>query len=272
MVTTAPVTVLPLTPMSPPAAFDHRDTGTAEHRWTADVRLCGAVPFVPAPGTNLVVLAAHPDDETLGAGGLLATAADLRLPITVVVASLGERSHPESPTHTPEALARLRRHEVLSAVRHLAPDADVRLLGLPDGALESHRADLATAVRPLLNRSSVVAAPWRGDRHPDHRAVGVTAHELAAAAGSDLLEYPIWAWHWADPDLDDLPRTGWVGVELTATTGERKRRALAAHVSQHEALSPDPGDAPVLTDRMLLHFRRPVELFLQTSAARIRPA
>ncbi|MEP6561765.1 MAG: PIG-L family deacetylase, partial [Nakamurella sp.] len=60
---------------------------------------------------RLVVISAHPDDETLGAGALIATAARLGVPITVIVATAGEGSHPDSPTHRPDQLAVIRRRE-----------------------------------------------------------------------------------------------------------------------------------------------------------------
>ncbi|WP_258374343.1 PIG-L deacetylase family protein [Curtobacterium sp. MCBD17_032] len=49
------------------------------------------------------MVAPHPDDETLGAGGLIAIAADRGLPVHVVLVSRGEGSHPESPTTRPSS-------------------------------------------------------------------------------------------------------------------------------------------------------------------------
>jgi GlcNAc-PI de-N-acetylase len=49
----------------------------------------------------LLVLAAHPDDETLGAGELLTLCARRDVPVTVVIATDSEASHPNSPTTTP---------------------------------------------------------------------------------------------------------------------------------------------------------------------------
>lgn len=56
------------------ATFDHRDGETPETAWTNDTQLSHLPPArPPARGAHLVVLAANPDDETLGAGGLIAS-------------------------------------------------------------------------------------------------------------------------------------------------------------------------------------------------------
>ena len=78
-------------------SFDHRDPGTAEADWAASGLLERLRPLDLKGLRRLIVVAAHPDDESLGAGGLIAEAAALGVPVTVVVATLGEASHPDSP-------------------------------------------------------------------------------------------------------------------------------------------------------------------------------
>ena len=210
---------------------------------------------------RLVVLAAHPDDETLGAGGLIAHLAVLGAKIDVVVATSGEASHPDSTTWTPAQLASVREREVRAAVQALAPEARLHLLRLPDGHLADHVPQLADALRGLVRPGCLLVAPWRGDGHPDHEAAGRAAAQTAA--GVRLLEYPIWLWHWATPDDVRVPRAELRRWDLPTDALQRKTIAMRTHVSQVQPLSEAPGDEVLLTAEVLAHFERPFEVFVE---------
>ncbi len=266
-------------------AFTGSVPGTSESRWAASRRLAD-LSAVPVPGRDrrVVVLAAHPDDETLGAGGLIAAAAQSGLRIDVIVASDGAASHPLSSTHSPTALARIRAGEVRAAVATLAPNAQLHLLALPDGNLAAHGTDIRQALRDLADSHTLLVSTWRGDRHPDHEACGQAAADVAAELGLALWEFPIWAWHWAEPDESAVPDEGgdpaaqtssadrlpWADLrrlELPVAAQPVKARAMAAYTSQSSPLSDQPGDEPVVPDTMLAHFRRDFETFAITSPA-----
>ena len=66
-----------------------------------------------------VVLAPHPDDESLGCGGLLARLAAHGVPARVVVVTDGAQSHPGSAAYPPERLRALREAEARAAVAAL---------------------------------------------------------------------------------------------------------------------------------------------------------
>jgi LmbE family N-acetylglucosaminyl deacetylase len=203
------------------ATFDHRDGGTPETAWTNDTQLSHLPPArPPARGAHLVVLAANPDDETLGAGGLIAIAATGGVTIDVIVATDGENSHPDSPTHTQDQLARQRRDEATAAIARLDPHATVTFLGLPDGGLRQCRADIEEALAKRLQPDCFVVTPWRGDRHPDHEACALAARALLRRRPDcQHWQYPIWAWHWADPAGDELPGARYVASTSPMATG-----------------------------------------------------
>jgi LmbE family N-acetylglucosaminyl deacetylase/protein-L-isoaspartate O-methyltransferase len=275
--------------------FDHREPGTPESAWVA-AGVLDRCPDLDLDGVDeLVVLAAHPDDETFGAAGLVHRVAARGGRVTVVVATDGESSHPDSSTFTQEQLRDLRRREVATAVGRLAPGARVVLLALPDGALREQRQTLTEQLDRVLRQiieeivetvetdapddpdaaapaslgvpgpgthAVLLAAPWRGDGHRDHRVAGEVAAELARAHGLRLVEYPVWMWHWADPASDDVPWDALRAVRLTVAERATKGRALAEHHSQVEPLSPAPGDESVLGPEMVRHAQRAVELFV----------
>ena len=199
---------------------------------------------------TVLVLAAHPDDETLGAGGLIATAAAAGLDVALGVFTAGEHSHPNSTTHPPELLARRREAELRAAANELAPAGVVWLLDLEDGRVAEHEQELVEVLVPALGdaRRTLVVAPWRHDGHPDHEAVGRAAATAAHRTGATLWEYPIWWWHWASPA--DAP---WADLAPAPelSSGRHRASALAAlaHASQvlTEPLSTRAGDRRALS-------------------------
>ncbi len=131
-------------------AFTHDGTGTAAEVWSADPRWADRPPLALDGVRRVVVVAAHPDDESLGAGGLLATAYERGLEIDLVLLTAGELSHPASPTHSPEQLAQRRLGEAKEALHAVAPGAAVTMLALGDGAVADSEADVAARLVDLI--------------------------------------------------------------------------------------------------------------------------
>jgi LmbE family N-acetylglucosaminyl deacetylase len=245
-------------------AFTHLEPGTSERVWQADGRIREAPPL-DADVDDLVVVAAHPDDETMGAGGLIRRIHATGGRVTVVVASDGEASHPRSVSHTRTDLRSIRRAEVTRAVRALAPAAEVRFLGLPDGGLRENAAALDEALEEILGTlpsatpRTLIVAPWSGDGHRDHRIAAESAARVAGRRGVRHVGYPIWLWHWGQPA--DVPWDR--GTALTLNPCERaiKTHALRTHVSQLQPLSDAPGDEAIVPAEMQAHFTRDTEVF-----------
>jgi len=256
-----------------PAAtpFDHRDAGTAEAAWATSGLLQRLRPLDLTGLRRLIVVAAHPDDESLGAGGLIAEAAGRGVPVTVVVATSGEASHPESPSTSPIQLAVLRRAEVRAAVGRLAPAAVLRQLDLGDGRVSESVGELAAEIRALVgdaDESTWLVAPWRHDRHPDHTAASQAARAVSERTGHRLLEFPLWAWHWARPGDGTFTPETLTALDLSAGARLAKEDALAEHRSQTEPLSPAPGDEPIVPPGFRDHFRRGREVFVDSVGSR----
>ena len=246
--------------------FTHDSTGTRADQWEQDPRTASLSAADPdlASGTvdRLVVVAAHPDDESLGAGGLIHRAHRTGVEVVVVVATDGEASHPASPTHRPVDLARVRRTEVTDAVHLLAPHARLACLGLPDSRLGEHVEVVTGALVDVVGDGAgcLVVAPWRNDGHTDHEAAGRAAAAATSGTAARLWEYPIWFWHWGRPD--EAPWADLRVVVLDAEERVARARAQDAHRSQVAALSDRPGDEALLSPELLAHFTGPRERFV----------
>ncbi|WP_407320364.1 bifunctional PIG-L family deacetylase/class I SAM-dependent methyltransferase [Isoptericola halotolerans] len=247
--------------------FDHRDPGTSEDAWVRAGILERTEPLHLPPVDALVVVAAHPDDESFGAAGLIRRLASGGVPTTVVVATDGEASHERGTVPTDELRA-VRRREVVTALAALSGTARLVLLGLPDGGLRERRRELAAALDAVIDVALgtadggrvALAAPWRGDGHRDHRIAGEVAADLASRRGAVLVEYPVWWWHWGDPEDASGPWDRLRALALTAEESAAKSKALAAHASQVQPFA--PGVPPVLGSEMLRHAARSVEVFV----------
>jgi len=108
----------------------------------------------------VVVVAVDPDDETLGAKGLLAALSQPERDIAVEVVSFTDGAGPAATW-----VDRLTEH--IGDGRGVLLVAPWRHDGHPD--------------------------------HPDHEAAGRAAAAVATRTGARLLEYPLWFWHWAEP-------------------------------------------------------------------------
>ncbi|SJN37901.1 Methyltransferase type 12 [Microbacterium esteraromaticum] len=239
-------------------SFDHRDPGTSENSW-ADAAPWADAAEMSMSMEQLIVFAAHPDDETLGAGGIIAAVGNLGIPVTVVVMTDGESSHPSSIAD----LRRARRHELLDAVADLAPSAAVHFAGFPDGGLREEAAEVRRYARGLLASvkqvPSTVLAPWWEDGHRDHRVLGEIVRDLRTST-LRVFGYPIWFWHWGDPKAASTE--GWHTLPLDESTRSSKARALRRHRSQLEPLSERAGDEAIIHAEMLRHFQREHEVFI----------
>jgi LmbE family N-acetylglucosaminyl deacetylase len=135
----------------------------------------------------MLVVVAHPDDETFGTGSTIASAAERGVEVTVVCATRGEMGEDTSgTTHSPDELAKVREEELRTAAKMLGA-ADVRVLdGFADSGFAGDMPPRALAAVPI---EQVVAAveqhivdvqpdvtialdPFSIADHRDHKRIG----------------------------------------------------------------------------------------------------
>jgi LmbE family N-acetylglucosaminyl deacetylase len=204
--------------------------------------------------TSAVVVAAHPDDEVLGVGGLISLLAASRARLRLVAVTDGERSHRGHAT--PAALARRRTAETAAALRALGAQAvEVVRLQLPDSGLARREDELTAALAPLVADFDLCLAPWDHDMHPDHETAG------RAARRAGPYYYPVWMWHWAAPADPRVPWNRALRIPLPPRAVARKRAAITCFASQTQDRGHDLG--PVLAPGVVAHFTRSMEVLFR---------
>ncbi len=224
-----------------------------ETEWTA------ALDDLPAfaPGSGPVVLVApHPDDETLGAGGLVAWLRQQNVAVKVLAVTDGENAYAGQSAQQSAELGAGRRVEQTRALGLLGVSEDqIVRLGLPDSNVAGHEPELVERLRAVVDRNTHLIAPWRGDFHPDHEACGRAAEQAAREAGARLTAYFFWSWHQGTPAT--LANLALRRFSLANDVFRAKTEALACHRSQLER----DGGEPVLPERLLAPARRRYEVF-----------
>jgi LmbE family N-acetylglucosaminyl deacetylase len=129
---------------------------------------------------NIMVIAAHPDDEVLGCGGVIARHSTQGDEVHVVVAT---RGIPE--IYAPELIEESRSE--LKAAHDLLKVTETHFLDFPAPKLDTIPGyELADEIKKVINRvkPETVYLPHGGDIHLDHRAV-YTATLVAARPAND---------------------------------------------------------------------------------------
>ncbi|MEH2312166.1 MAG: PIG-L deacetylase family protein [Nostoc sp.] len=215
-----------------------------------------------------LIVAPHPDDETLGCGGAIALLRSLNCDVQVLVISDGTLSHPRSRKYPADRLLALRETETLSALKLLGVEANaVTFYRMQDGSISTQYQSAVSSCRDYITEVApqIIFLPWRYDPHADHRAtwklIKAALHDLHLSPR--LIEYPIWDW--------DCEQRGSLPASLEVTTWrldistvvEVKQQAIAAYRSQITDLIDDDPQGFRLSAEMLANFTRPWEVYLE---------
>ena len=235
--------------------FDPAEAGSSETLWLAATSDLTSPTWATSEPGRIVVVAPHPDDETLGVGGLLFDLGKCGWAVTVVAVTDGEAAH--GPAHATR-LRRTRPDEQTRALSYLSPGADIIRLAIPDGHVRERQVSLRNALDAIVRQrdATLLLSTWRGDRHPDHEATGRAAAGVAAHVGVAFCEFPIWARHWARPD--QLPVAQLCGWRVSRAGLDAKRQAMDVFASQTLAVD----GVSILPAPVLARFLHPIEVLI----------
>jgi LmbE family N-acetylglucosaminyl deacetylase len=223
-----------------------------------DAILQGRVPLILAP---------HPDDESIGCGGLIAQCSAAGTPPHVVILTDGCHSHPNSKTHSPERLRHLREQEAREALQLLGlPHGRTWFLGHTDSGLPSAGPSFQFAARRIAGiceqqGCNIIFCTWRHDPHCDHVAAATLAEHVALREGIPLVSYPVWGWTLPDDTEVDEPQPRGYRLDISQEVN-LKQKAIMTHATQYGGVIIDDDEGFKLPEGLLEVFRRPVETYL----------
>jgi N-acetylglucosamine malate deacetylase 2 len=211
---------------------------------------------LPSRGQNslrVLLLAAHPDDETIGASVVLARVRDATVVFLTDGAPRARRLRSADVTGSRQAYAQTRWREAVAALA-LAGLPRSRVLSL-EGIDQEASEEIPRLVRELtkllvaLQPDVMITHPYEGG-HPDHDAAALVAslavtslkrRRLRAPEVLEMTSYHRREGHcvtgeFLPPDAGDQTQTPQLVVELRLKERRRKRQMFACYVSQQRIL------------------------------------
>ncbi len=220
--------------------------------------------------STCLVLAPHPDDESLGCGGLIALLKEKGKEVFVLFITDGSLSHPNSKQYPAERLAALRKEEAIRALDVLGvPHGHVFFLNKKDGALpakgepyfERNCNQLHLLIRLL--HPDLILMPYQKDPHRDHRATGEMMAEATQKNHTSfrVLQYVIWLHERGE--REDMPDDNVLRYVDITSYQSLKQEAIEQHLSQTTRLIDDDPEGFILSPEVLAHFNTHKEYYIE---------
>lgn len=193
----------------------------------------------------VLIVIAHPDDETIGCGAILR-----RFPHAMIVLVTDGAPHSMGDAHrlrypSREAYAVARSAEVASALAIArVPARQMTSFRVPDQGAAFALEALVQRLETLLPNAPVVLTHAFEGGHPDHDAVSFAVHMACArirraGRAPDIVEMPFYrasGKEWALQNFTPVDGAAEVCIDLCPDEQSVKRKMIAAHVSQGDLL------------------------------------
>jgi LmbE family N-acetylglucosaminyl deacetylase len=193
---------------------------------------------------RLMLIAAHPDDETIGASLVLSRLAQTEIVYLTDGAPRDRNLWSPDAKGSREDYAALRRHETENALAHAGLGTQqITWLGGVDQEAIFQSTELMTNLVEILRADApeiVITHPYEGG-HPDHDSAALLARVAIVNAQTNSLLIEMTSYHagksgcvtgeFLDAGVNEIVR------ELTSVDCARKRRMMDAHVSQRAVLA-----------------------------------
>lgn len=207
---------------------------------------------------KVLVVAPHPDDESLACGGMIALLQSQKQKVWVLFMTNGEASHPNSKLFPSKILGALRKNEAINACKILGlPEDDIFFMNAGDGCLSNFvNKDISIKIKNLIEEKEPdsILTPWRRDHHSDHIATTQLVREAAAKKDILIVEYPVWLWK--KGSINDWPKKGEILPFRLSIDSIRsvKKNAIFKHKSQTTRLISDDPKGFILSPEFLEPF------------------
>ena len=182
-------------------------------------------------GSNICILAPHPDDEAMGCGQLIAECCRRKMACRVIVISDGAGSHQECCDADAATISSGRQASCRKAVECLGLAADkLSFLGFPDGELQRIEGEIYERLMALLcDFKGAIFVPHDLEGWSAHLAVQRIGKRLAESTGSCLYSYCVWFYY--SMPFCSFGKVKWSAARVLQNENAlaRKRAALAIY-------------------------------------------
>jgi len=184
----------------------------------------------PLQISDCVVLAPHPDDETLGCGELIASTVQTGKRVEIVILSDGAGAHNSCCGIAKEILRDAREKDAVDALKILGVSREhIHFMRMPDGCLSSeipaHKTEILDFLNSLGIKTVLVPHPLEG--WDDHEAVSRLGDDLEQS-GWTRFYYCVW-FYFSMP-FRKFGKVAWKTAKCIENTECNKKKQQAAKI------------------------------------------